>query len=157
MIYNHEVMKPFDDRFIRAADQVFDCLYQNNRSMRYEEYQCLSLKQYILEYNTSLLQLPRQVGKSTYLKKLVEYLVKKDKNVLVIVPYQERVKFHRQIENNLYVHSVRSIELVEKFRGTVTTFDFIIADEVKYDKIPSFLYEIEEFLKSDTIVFGLYT
>jgi len=157
MIYNHGVTKPFDDRFVRAADQVFDSLYQSERPERYEEHGDLVLHRHVLEHNSSLLQFPRQVGKTTYLKKLVEALVRTNKNVLVAVPHVRMKKHHRRVEHNFHVEVVNTIGLGNTFRGTNMKFDFIISDEVTYEEISTFLYEIEWLLQSNTIVFGLYT
>jgi predicted AAA+ superfamily ATPase len=67
MIYTRE--KNFDDRLIRSIDAVVDQML--NMSFAKDSY--LTDEQYVSEYRTLMLNLPRRCGKTTYLQKVCEH------------------------------------------------------------------------------------
>lgn len=73
MIYTKTVSKRiFNDNIIRAVDSVINATYFSEHGSEAKQY-FERLEQYGNEYRTVFLKLPRQCGKTTYLKKLLDH------------------------------------------------------------------------------------
>lgn len=95
MIYgSNKIEKPFDDTIIRSVDSLVNSVFYSDHNEKAKD--CLTLEQYSAEYRTIILKLPRQCGKTVYLKKLMQHFKNSTQySVNLIVPKLE-------MKSNLY-------------------------------------------------------
>ena len=149
MIYAKSYKKPFDETVVRAIDSIFDELYSNNNSTM-KEY--LSPQQYVLEHKTAMLKVPRQTGKTEYLKKLHSVL---DHESLFVVRSE-------QMKNDQRYRTLKDVitmnQLVKNiiFDTNYQTRSVFLFDECEFIDIKRFL-TLHNKLQYSTVVLALAT
>lgn len=157
MIYNKQENAPFDDTIIRGVDKIVDGLYFRNDS-KYAE--SLLTTQYFDEYRTAFLKLPRQTGKTTYLKKLYLHFAQKGGHNPVIVTNnfsQKRINY----ESGLETKTVQELKKRQTLVGRSAYYDIFLCDEVKPQEAKEVLAHLcqytHNFSSKVNFVLGLYT
>lgn len=129
MIYDNIKHEPFDDTVVRAVDMMVDRLFGQG----IKSYHCyLSANQYVHEYNTLDLRLPRQCGKTTYLKKLLDHL---PDSVLFCRNHNHKMDFHRGYSNYNRVYAPSDIRRPLAF----STKDVFLFDECDSKVLTNFM------------------
>lgn len=120
MIYTPE--ENFDDRLIRSVDAVVDQML--NTPFTKDNY--LTDDQYVSEYRTLMLNLPRCSGKPTYLQKVCEHFngIKRGSALLFTKDFTQTSEANIILLAD-YIHATRGS------KATVLLFDEVKASQVK--------------------------
>lgn len=155
MIYESENKPFFDDTFVRGVDKIVDGLYNKKHC---EEYQhTLNPIAYVMEFRSAFLSIPRQTGKTTYLKKLYLHMNQRGHFPLIVTRKQIDVKTN--YPNNF---EAKTLSQLNSFRhqllGQRNRHDVILFDEVNQIEAKEVLDVVVMYNSSRiNFVLGLYT
>lgn len=161
MIYSYD-QPPFDDSAIRAVDFLVDRVLERAQPFRVELLLNLGLPRYLMEHRMVAISMPRQSGKSTYLKKIFE---KYTKSAIVFpsltmarhsLNYARHASFH-----DVFVASRRD-QVKILMHGSCKFFapyEYVLFDEVKTQDVLSTLQSFADnkLINPETLVISLRT
>lgn len=125
MIYETKPKPVFDDTIIRGVDKIVNGLYYNKR----EEYvNTIPEIHFLYEFKSAFLSLPRQTGKTTYIKKLYSHLKYIGHNPLIVV--RRQVEKENSFGRNYNVMTMSQIKDIRGIMGKQSYYDVFLFDEV---------------------------
>lgn len=127
MIYENKPKPVFDDTIIRGVDKIVNGMYYNKR----EEYRnTISEINFLYEFRSAFLSLPRQTGKTTYIKKLYSHLKNNMGHNPVIIVKRQSDKVNSFVGINHEVMTMSEIKDIRGIMGKQFYYDVLLFDEV---------------------------
>lgn len=156
MIYETTRKPVFDDTIIRGVDAIVNGMYYSKT----EDYKVhLPPLAYLNEYRSMFLSLPRQTGKTTYIKKLYSYL--QDMSHHPVIVTRRKVDADDNFGRNFETKTVCELKNIRAISGKQYYYDVILFDEVQPQEAKEVLGVIspyqDRFCSKINFVLGLYT
>jgi len=156
MIYETTRKPVFDDTIIRGVDSIVDGMY-HRKTEAYEVH--LPRLAYLNEFRSAFLSLPRQSGKSTYIKKLYSHMQDMNHNPIIVTP-RKRDADHN-FGRNFETKTIQQLTDIRMIMGKKWDYDVIFFDEVhpiEAKKALGLITPYENIFSSKIdFVLGLYT
>lgn len=156
MIYETTRKPAFDDTIIRGVDAIVNGLYYS-KTETYEAH--LPPLAYLNEFKSAFLMLPRQTGKTTYIKKLYCHL--QDMGHRPVIVTRRKVDAERNFGRNFETKTTYELKDIRTILGKQYYYDVILFDEVPPQEAKEVLGLItsyqNRFCSKINFVLGLYT
>lgn len=156
MIYETKPKPVFDDTIIRGVDKIVNGVYYNKR----EEYAShLPPFAYLNEFRCVFLALPRQTGKTTYIKKLYTHLENMGHKPVIVT--RRKIDAFHGFERNSNTKTLHQIKDIRTILGRQYYYDVVLFDEVQPQDAKEVLEILSSYQNRFTsnieFVLGLYT
>jgi len=156
MIYENTRKPVFDDTIIRGVDSIVDGMY-HRKTETYAEH--LPPIAYLNEFRSVFLALPRQTGKTTYIKKLYAHL--QDMGHCPVIITNRKIDADNSFGRSFEVKTLQQISDIRSILSKQSHYDVLLFDEVHPDKAREALVLLttyrNRFTKKIDFVLGLYT
>jgi len=156
MIYKTTRKPVFDDTIIKGVDSIVDGMY-HRKTETYANH--LPTIAYLNEFRSVFLALPRQTGKTTYIKKLYAHL--QDMGHCPVIITNRKIDADNSYGRNFEVKPIHQITDIGSFLGKQSYYDVLLFDEVHPDKAKQALALLSTYQNRFTtkinFVLGLYT